>query len=90
MTFKNQICPCYVYFLLIFSQWELEILPLETTSLYSPRAKWNATNDNVIALNTFDPLITTDCSMYKMDIQTSCIFVPSVPGMLTPQDVMYI
>lgn len=32
-------------------------------------------NENVTVLNTFGSLTTTDSSMYKMDIQTSCIFV---------------
>lgn len=48
-------------------------------------------NENVVALNTFNVLITTNCSTYKVDGQTSCIFVPSIPGMLlTPQNIMHI
>lgn len=48
-------------------------------------------NENVIALNSFDSHITTDHRMCKMGVQTSCIFVPSIPGMLLiPQNVMYI
>lgn len=75
----------------MFSQWELETFPLETTGLCSPGTQWNAMTENVIVLNTFGSLTTTDRSMYKMDIQTSCIFVPSIPDiLLTPQKEMYI
>ena len=74
----------------MFSQWEFETSPRETTALYSPGAPRHVKSAVTIALNTPDSLITTEHSVCKTHRQTSCIFVPSIPGMLfVPQNVMY-
>lgn len=77
MTFKNQVCFCYVYFLLMFSQQELETFPLKMTGLYSPGAEWNAMNENVIVLNTFDisqpQIIVCTKQPYKLPVY---LFLP--------------